>query len=571
MRFPPVLVFDCGASRVSAAAYTATTDGVPVLDRVLVETLECDTADDQQWVRAVGDAMRRVSTVLKLRHYRIAILVPGHLSLTKYIKVPHVDEAKRQRIIQFEARQNIPYALEEVVWDYQIVHDDGIDFEVALCAIKLEIVEALLVQCRDIGFEPHVIEPSCMAQVNAFGFCYRDARQSTLLINVGARSTNLVFLREDRYFVRNITLAGGAVTQAMAEELGRGLTEAERLKLECIRRGADEPELADARRAFDNARQSFAARLSLEITRSIANYRRQSSVEPPTRVLVTGLGSQMPALTTLLAEKLKIPVEAYEPLRGVTFGTGAVEGEIRADAHMVGETVGAALRLYQRGLAQFNLLPVSVLRARAFRRREPFIVTAAAVLIGALVVPMMVVWVTRDAYREKAFSLDNQALPLRSFSAKIRQARADADKIHQEIDGIKGLVETKSNWISLFRDLQERLVKIEDVWLDSLEVLRPQGTVKGIGQRFFGQEIKQPAAADPNASSLRLRLTGRLLDKDNPLSRVSFESQQRVKTLLNSFTESQFIVRLENERFDNSQPGVLKFDFVLVVNPDRPL
>jgi type IV pilus assembly protein PilM len=241
MRFPPVLAIDCGASRVSAASFSATTDGVPVLEQIFVEPLEYDTADDQQWVRAVGDAIRRISTVQRLRGRKIALLVPGHLSLTKYIKVPHVDEAKRQRIIQFEARQNIPYPLDEVVWDYQIVHDDGIDFEVALCAIKLEIVEALLVQCRDIGFEPEVIEPACMGQVNAFGFCYRDARQSTLLINIGARSSNLVFLREDRYFVRNITLAGAAVTQAIADELGRGLSDAERIKLDAIRGNAYEP------------------------------------------------------------------------------------------------------------------------------------------------------------------------------------------------------------------------------------------------------------------------------------------------------------------------------------------
>lgn len=571
MRFPPVLVFDCGASRVSAASFSATTDGVPVLEQILVEPLEYDTADDQQWVRAVGDAIRRISTVVRLRGHKISLIVPGHLSLTKYIKVPHVDESKRQRIIQFEARQNIPYALEEVVWDYQIVYDDGIDFEVALCAIKLDIVESLLVQCRDIGFEPDVIEPSCMGQVNAFGFCYRDARQSTLLINIGARSSNLVFLREDRYFVRNITLAGGAVTQAIAEELGRGLAEAERIKLDCIRGRSDEPVSPEAVRAFDNARQSFATRLSLEITRSIANYRRQSSVEAPARVLVTGLGAQVPGLAALLAEKLKIAVEPYEPLRGVPFGSGSVEGEFRAGAHVVGEAVGSALRIYQRGLAQFNFLPDAVVRARAFRRRQPYIVSAAACLVATLAVPVMVFWVTRDNYFEKVRSLETQVLPLRSYSQKIEQARADAETVRKQISGIQGLVETKSNWISLFRDLQERLVKIEDVWLDSLEVQRPQGAVTGIGQRIFGQEIPRPVAAGTGDSSLRLRLTGRLLDKNNPQSKVSYESQQRVKTLLNSFTESQFIVRLENERFDNSQAGILKFDFILVVNPERPL
>src|SRR5690606_29007867 len=137
-------------------------------------------------------------------------------------------------------------------------------------------------------------------------------------------------------------------------------------------------------------------------TRSIANYRRQSNVEPPSRVLLTGLGAQMPQLAGLLAEKLKIPVEAYEPLRGVPFASGSVEGEFRNGAHMVGEAVGSALRLNQRGLANFNLLPAHVLRARSFRRREPYLISAAAMLVASLLVPIMVFWVTRENYLEKA-------------------------------------------------------------------------------------------------------------------------------------------------------------------------
>jgi type IV pilus assembly protein PilM len=361
----------------------------------------------------------------------------------------------------------------------------------------------------------------------------------------------------------------------MAEELGRGLADAERLKLEAIRAAAGggaapAPEVA---RAFDNARQSFATRLSLEITRSVANYRRQSGVEAPGRVLLTGSGAQMPELGALLAEKLKTPVEGYEPLRGVPFGTGAVEGDFKAGAHVIGEAVGAALRLNQRGLARFNFLPARVVSTRAFRRRQPYLVSAAALVAASLAIPILVYSVMADAYQEKIETLKVQALPLQSYSNRIRQAREDAETVRHQIAGIKGLVETKSNWISFFRDLQERLVKIENVWLDGLQVLRPESAVQtsALAGTLFGDLAKQNSAANAQTQSLRLHLTGRLLDKNNPLSKVSFESQQRVKTLLASFTESQFIVRLEKERFDNSVAGVLKFDFILVVNPERSL
>lgn len=568
MRFPPVLAIDCGASRVSAAAFTATTEGVPVLHRVFVESLEYDATDDREWARAVGEAIRRIAARHPLRG-RVALLLPGHLTLTKYLRVPHVDEGKRRKIIDFEARQNIPYPLDEVVWDHQVVSDDGVDFEIALCAVKLDVVGALLAQCRSLGFQPVTIEPSCMAQVNAFRFCFREARQSTLLINIGARSSNLVFLHEDRYFIRNVTFAGAALTQALADESGHPLADSERLKLEITRRGGAgvSPEVMSA---FDHARQAFVSRLALEVTRSVANYRRQSGVETPTHIYLTGAGSQIPDLPELLGEKLHVPVEPYEPLRRIQFGPGVVEGEIRAHAHLIGEAVGVALRAYDQGLARFNLLPAPILAARAFRRRQPFLLGSAALLAGACAIPVLMSSVSVGAFREKAASLDAQLRPLRHFSGEIRRTRGEIDTIEQQIAGIQGLVETKSNWISFFTDLQERLVKVEDVWLESLEVLRPQGAQargSALSESLFGRLAGQPG----QGQSLRLRLTGRLLDKNNPLSRVSPESQVRVKTLLTSFVESAFIVALENERFDNSQPGILKFDFILVVDPQRPL
>jgi len=573
-RFPPVLAIDCGASRVSATLFGATNDGVPVVRSVHVEPLETETTDDLQWARAVGDAIRRITTHRRPRG-PVTLIVPGHLTLTKFIRVPHVDEARREKIIQFEARQNIPYPLEEVVWDYQIVYDDGVDFEVALCAIKLEIVSALLAECREAGVEPAVIEPSCMAQVNALRFCFPQARQSTLLINIGARSSNLLFFREDRFFVRNITLGGGTVSQALADELGQGLAEGDRLKREISAHGVTAATSPAVATAYDNARQSFAGRLALEVTRSIANFRRQGGGESPVAIHLTGAASSLPELGTILAEKLRIPVQAYEPLRGVPIDPHAVEGEIRSAGHLIGESVGSALRVYAQGLASVNLLPQTVLEARAFRRRQPFLLGALAFVAGALAIGLLVGGVTLSAYRVKIASLEDEARPLRRFGNEVQRMREETERLRQEIAGIKGLVDTKANWISFFRDLQSRLVRVEDVWLDKVQVLRPQTQVRTsvLAGSLFAGLAPRPAQTDAGdqPQTLRLHLTGRLLDKNNPLSTVSLESQSRVTTLLDSFGESEFILSIRNQRFDTSQPGILKFDFILEVDPKRPL
>ena len=71
--------------------------------------------------------------------------------------------------------------------------------------------------------------------------------------------------------------------------------------------------------------------------------------------------------------------------------------------------------------------------------------------------------------------------------------------------------------------------------------------------------------------SVCLKLNGRLLDAQQPVSKVSLNSYRRVKQLLASFAGSPFVAAIQNEHFDNSQPGLLRFDVTLVVNPQHPL
>jgi type IV pilus assembly protein PilM len=153
----------------------------------------------------------------------------------------------------------------------------------------------------------------------------------------------------------------------------------------------------------------------------------------------------------------------------------------------------------------------------------------------------------------------------------------------KQITALRGAYETKANWINFFADLQERLIKVEDVWLDKLQVVRPPPPEPGSVVADAPPPPENPPPAEgaqaaapvappvPKGPPLRLTLSGRLLDISNPQSKVSSQSTQRVKELLASFTGSQFITAVENERFDNSQNGLLRFDFTLVINPKKTL
>ena len=121
------LIINCGASHVSAAAIT-TQSGSLQVDKLVSIDLDYDYSDDESWMDAVSSGLKELSSVHKFGG-KASFILPGNQLLTKTFRIPHVEEGKRAQIIAFEAQQNIPYPLYEVVWDSQVVGDDGVETE----------------------------------------------------------------------------------------------------------------------------------------------------------------------------------------------------------------------------------------------------------------------------------------------------------------------------------------------------------------------------------------------------------------------------------------------------------
>ena len=122
-------------------------------------------------------------------------------------------------MVEFEAVENIPHPLEEVVWDYVVVTDDGFDLEVMLAAVKFDAMQSLCAALDSAGYPVARATPAGLALRHAFRYNYPEVSDSVIVVNVGARSTHLLFLEGDRFYLRTLPLAGNAVTQSVAEEL----------------------------------------------------------------------------------------------------------------------------------------------------------------------------------------------------------------------------------------------------------------------------------------------------------------------------------------------------------------
>src|SRR3954469_4078540 len=151
MRAPRVLAVDIGAGHVACGVFTVGASGRLVLQQFALEPHSSDPSHEARWAVEIAQSLGAIVARSRVNG-PAAIAVPGHLALTKFIKTPSVAKEKRGKILAFEAAENIPYPLEEVVWDYAVVSDDSFDLEVMLAAAKADAMQALCGAAEAAGF-----------------------------------------------------------------------------------------------------------------------------------------------------------------------------------------------------------------------------------------------------------------------------------------------------------------------------------------------------------------------------------------------------------------------------------
>src|SRR5207302_9275085 len=163
----------------------------------------------------------------------------------------------------FEAQQNVPFPIDEVVWDYQLV-GGGADeqLQVVLVAIKSDLLEGINAAVEAAGLRPRVIGVANMALYNAFRYNYSDVTDSSLVVDIGARTTNLLFIEPGKIFSRSVPIGGSSVTAALAKEFNEPFAAAETRKRESgfVRLGGSYADPSDA----DMAPTSTTIRITMQ-------------------------------------------------------------------------------------------------------------------------------------------------------------------------------------------------------------------------------------------------------------------------------------------------------------------
>ncbi|MBK8856710.1 MAG: pilus assembly protein PilM [Opitutaceae bacterium] len=289
-----MLVLDGGAAHVGCARFTADRSGRLCLQRLALETHSADPARDFLWHMHTQQALQELAARERLRG-TCRLAVPGHLALTRLVRAPVDRGATREVMMVREAEKNIPYPISEVVWDGLVLADTGSGLDMLLAAGKAEAMTSFCTAVAAAGFLPTQAEPGGIALWRAYCYNYQDAVDDALVVDIGARSTYLLFAGSKRRFrVRTLAFGGNAITQAVAAQLKLDYTDAEALKRQVLGATAATPADAAARNAVQLAQGQFAQRLELELMRSLLGQARQTEAVQPVRIYLTGGGAHCP-------------------------------------------------------------------------------------------------------------------------------------------------------------------------------------------------------------------------------------------------------------------------------------
>ena len=211
---------DFGAGSLKLAEFEINEAGGLLLKQYGLKSLGAEGAQEAKRESVILKALQRIAGRERaFAQKNVNVCAPGFHVFSKFVKLPPVDTSKVTQIIQYEAQQNVPFPLEEVVWDYQILGATPTgELEVLLVAIKADIVEGLFRTADAAGLRLQLVDVSPAALCNAFRYNYGDLEDCTMLLDIGAKTSNLLFFEKGKVYSRSINIGANSITQDFANE-----------------------------------------------------------------------------------------------------------------------------------------------------------------------------------------------------------------------------------------------------------------------------------------------------------------------------------------------------------------
>lgn len=501
------VALNIGSQRITMGVFKPSKNGGLILEKYDSSSILADPAAEAARLPQIRVAVSELSERLKVAKAKVRYAISGQSVFTRFIKLPPIDDDNIEELVKFEAQQHVPFPIDEVIWDWQLLENGSGDKEVALVAIKGDALNDINDVILEAGLSTAEVDASPMALYNALRYNYPDLEETTLLIDIGAKTCNLIYLEGKRMFTRSVAVGGTSITTAIAKEYGVTFSEAETQKCSngmVALNTAHTSQLDESTAALATVIRNALGKLPAEIARTTNYFRSQHGGKAPKQILLAGGGSNLPYIADFFQEKLRLPIDFFNPLKRISVGKGVDVDKIAAEAHMLGELVGLALRGIDQVALEIDLVPDVVSQERDIARRKPLLMAASAVLIvglGAWAASNMMKNGAADVkYKELQRSYDG----LEQFSQPLSKLSKREKKLDRYGDQLVAAQTARTLWLHVISDLGHSFAS-DVVWLvdfDPVVGFKPGDGTAGSGGMAQSIIVSDFTGSEYGSSSL---------------------------------------------------------------------
>ena len=430
----------------------------------------------------IGQSLDTFLSRNELKGDLIAVAVPGHTALARFIQLPPVESGKVADIVKYEARQQIPFALEDVIWDFQPignpVEESGyiLGAEVGLFAMKRDQVMQSLRPFMSRKLEVELVQ---IAPLGVFNFlCYdqmglrpgdEEVAQGsyTIALDMGTDNTTLVITNGEKIWIRNVPIGGNHFTRALTKEMKLTFAKAEHLKCNATKS-------PDPRAVFQALRPVFNDYVS-EIQRSIGYFSSVNRDAAINKVVGMGNGFKLAGLQKFLHQNLQYDVERVETFESLVGDTVLSAPLFQENIMSFVAPYGVAIQALRLTQIRTTLLPSEIAIARTIRRKKPWAVVSAAALLMGLSLSTIGYSNVAGSLSTERFGESEQAAgafnsEVSGFQSAYGQETAAHGKIIESGETLLAPLKQNHYWLELYRAIDECLPRDTGDALDNDDI-----------------------------------------------------------------------------------------------------
>lgn len=308
---------------------------IPLPPEAIVDGAFMDSA-------SIVESIRSLIEGLRIKTKQVGVSISGHSVYIKTINVPTMSEVQLEESIKWEAEQQIPFDIDDVNLDFQIL-DEQVSpdqMPVLLVAAKKDMINDYTAVIEEAGLQPTIVDVDVFAIENAYNLNFESPEDEVVaLVNIGASVMNINILKGGTSaFTRDISIGGRQITEEIQKRLKMTYEEAEALKIRERDAGAQSVEV-------EKIIQATAEQLATEVRRSLEFFAASSSGGEIKKIFLSGGCAKIQLLPGLIEERISMPVEVFNPFTKIECNPDAFDPEyIKQIAPLAAVGVGLALR-----------------------------------------------------------------------------------------------------------------------------------------------------------------------------------------------------------------------------------